>query len=329
MSPEICLICDRRALSRPNCWLPRSAAATGRVLRGAPLGLNHRADDLPDPFALEELVLDELRLTTHPQALHDSDGRDISWVAFCNDPVEAQPVKPQPKHLPGTFRGEAASLDVRMHAPADLTLTALGARQAEHELTDHPARLAFDSSKQERVPVRLDVRLPDALLDLGTCLVDVHRFLDEVAAHVLPAEHVVEGREIAHLVRPKGHPRRSERVRGFQHPQTLPGQRTLPVRWPQMRIQQLQIRDNTKVLRTQAHYNALLLAQRPFEMLIDDEGLAKVVNVGYANPDVLSDDDWARCGCYFFMQFNASEYLYHQNRDGSIPMELWVSTVTG
>jgi hypothetical protein len=92
----------------------------------------------------------------------------------------------------------------------------------------------------------------------------------------------------------------------------------------QMQVQQAQIRDNTKVLRTQAHYNALLLAQRPFEMLIENESLAKVVNVGYATPEALSEDDWVRCGYYFFMQFNAWEYLYYQNRDGSIPKELWV-----
>jgi hypothetical protein len=92
----------------------------------------------------------------------------------------------------------------------------------------------------------------------------------------------------------------------------------------QMQTQQAQIRDNTKVLRTQAHYNALLLAQRPFEMLIENESLAKIVNVGYATPEALSDDDWVRCGYYFFMQFNSWEYLYYQNRDGSIPKELWV-----
>ena len=32
----------------------------------------------------------------------------------------------------------------------------------------------------------------------------------------------------------------------------------------------LQIRDNTKVLRSQAHYNALSLAQRPMEMMIEN-----------------------------------------------------------
>jgi hypothetical protein len=92
----------------------------------------------------------------------------------------------------------------------------------------------------------------------------------------------------------------------------------------QLRIQQRQTGENTKVLRTQAHYNALLLAQRPFEMLVENESLAKIVNIGYATPDALSGDEWVRCGYYFFMQFNAWEYFYYQDRDSSIPTELWV-----
>ena len=55
-----------------------------------------------------------------------------------------------------------------------------------------------------------------------------------------------------------------------------------------------------------------------------NESLAKVVNVCYATPDALSEDDWARCGNYVFMQFNGWEYFYYQHRDGSIPKELWV-----
>jgi len=86
----------------------------------------------------------------------------------------------------------------------------------------------------------------------------------------------------------------------------------------------LQIRDNTKVLRSQAHYNALSLAQRPMEMMIENDSLAAVVNTGYATPDALSADDWARFGNYAFIGFNAWEYLYYQNGDRSIPKELWV-----
>ena len=86
----------------------------------------------------------------------------------------------------------------------------------------------------------------------------------------------------------------------------------------------LQIRDNTKALRSQAHYNALVLAQRPWEMMIENKGLASVVNAGYATPEALSADDWARCSSYMFMQFNAWEYFYYQHRDRAIPKELWV-----
>lgn len=86
----------------------------------------------------------------------------------------------------------------------------------------------------------------------------------------------------------------------------------------------LQIRDNTKVLRSQAHYNALSLAQRPMEMMIENESLASVVNRGYASPNALSADDWARFGNYAFISFNAWEYLYYQHRDRAIPKELWV-----
>ena len=86
----------------------------------------------------------------------------------------------------------------------------------------------------------------------------------------------------------------------------------------------VQVRANTKVLSSQAHFNALSLAQRPFEMVIDNEGLSKILNVGFATPEKLSPKEWIRCSYYMFMQFNAWEYLYYQNRDESIPKELWV-----
>jgi len=92
----------------------------------------------------------------------------------------------------------------------------------------------------------------------------------------------------------------------------------------QLVSQQVQIREHTKLLRSQAHYNALSLSQRAREVLIENEGFASVMNVGGATPEALSDDDWTRCSVYMFMQFNAWEYLYYQHRDGSIPTEYWV-----
>lgn len=92
----------------------------------------------------------------------------------------------------------------------------------------------------------------------------------------------------------------------------------------QFRAQQVEIREHTKLLRSQAHFNALSLSQRAREVLIKTEGFATLMNVAYATPEALSDDDWLRCSIYMFMQVNQWEYLYYQHRDGSIPAEYWV-----
>lgn len=86
----------------------------------------------------------------------------------------------------------------------------------------------------------------------------------------------------------------------------------------------IQVRGNAKALRSQAHYNALFTAQRPFEMMIETEGLAKLINTFYMTPAELDDGERERCTLFVFMQYNSWEYLYYQNSDGSIPREFWV-----
>ena len=85
----------------------------------------------------------------------------------------------------------------------------------------------------------------------------------------------------------------------------------------------LQIADNNRLLRSQAHYNALSLAQRPLEMMVDNETLAAVIAHCDAHSARATPTNWARCQNYYFMQFNAWEYMYYQRKDGSIPVELW------
>ncbi len=94
----------------------------------------------------------------------------------------------------------------------------------------------------------------------------------------------------------------------------------------QLRAQQVQMGENAKLLRSQAHYNALMLDQRPWELLIENGDLARIMSAGLARPETLSDADWLRCRSHIFLQFNAWEYLYYQHRDGSIPKELWVGS---
>ena len=91
----------------------------------------------------------------------------------------------------------------------------------------------------------------------------------------------------------------------------------------QLRTQQVELRHQTKLLRSQAHFNALSLSQRAREVLVENEGFASVMNTAFATPEALSDGDWLRCNVYMFMQFNQWEYLYYQHRDGSIPTEYW------
>jgi hypothetical protein len=84
-----------------------------------------------------------------------------------------------------------------------------------------------------------------------------------------------------------------------------------------------QINDNTRLLRSQAHYNALTLAQRPLEMMVENASLAEAVTRCDQHPEAAEAAEWARCGNFYFMQFNAWEYMYYQNGDGSIPRQLW------
>ena len=84
-----------------------------------------------------------------------------------------------------------------------------------------------------------------------------------------------------------------------------------------------QIRANNKVLRSQSHYNALVLGQRPFEMMIENENLAQIVHASAANPFGLSDEEWSRVSAYIFMQLNSWEYLYYQNLETALPEQLW------
>ena len=84
-----------------------------------------------------------------------------------------------------------------------------------------------------------------------------------------------------------------------------------------------QISDNTKLLRSQSHFNAISLGQRPLELLIENESLAGMVTQCDASPDSVADATWERCRNFYFMQFNSWEYFYYQNIDGSIPEQLW------
>jgi hypothetical protein len=86
----------------------------------------------------------------------------------------------------------------------------------------------------------------------------------------------------------------------------------------------IQIKDNTRALKSQGHYNALSIAQSPIVMTVVDQDLATIVLKGYIKPDSLSSVEQMRFYDYLFLSFNGWEYLYYANESESIPSSLWV-----
>jgi hypothetical protein len=85
----------------------------------------------------------------------------------------------------------------------------------------------------------------------------------------------------------------------------------------------LQISDNNRLLRSQSHYNALEVLQRPFEVMLENADLARIIHECNENPKGVSDVVWSRCTNYIFMQANGWEYTYYQNLDDAVPPSLW------
>ena len=80
---------------------------------------------------------------------------------------------------------------------------------------------------------------------------------------------------------------------------------------------------NNRLLRSQSHYNALEVCQRPFELLLESESLADVLTRCDQAPDTLSESDRSKCVNYYFMQVNGWEYTYYQHIEEAVPSSLW------
>ena len=88
----------------------------------------------------------------------------------------------------------------------------------------------------------------------------------------------------------------------------------------------MQVSDSNRLLRSQAHYNALMLAQGPGAMMVQNPELSFLVGRCQAGYDDLSSVVLARCNQYALMEINGWEYLYYQHLDGSIPPQLWLGS---
>ncbi len=85
----------------------------------------------------------------------------------------------------------------------------------------------------------------------------------------------------------------------------------------------VQVSDNNRLLRSQSHYSALELIQRPTEIMLQSDSLAEALYQCDHSPYEVSESLWPRCANYYGMQVNGWEYTYYQHLDGAVPPELW------
>src|SRR5262249_61422838 len=141
---------------RPGAWSSRRNGRRGwsSSCRGGPLPLapENRVDQLIGPLALDEFVLDQVRLTAHAVALHDPGRRPVAAVAPADDPVQAQALEPEPEQGRRRLGGEPPALEGGVEDEPDLALL-VGLAQPEQgaaanelpglgPLGGHPARPA-------------------------------------------------------------------------------------------------------------------------------------------------------------------------------------------
>ena len=88
----------------------------------------------------------------------------------------------------------------------------------------------------------------------------------------------------------------------------------------------MQVSDSNRLLRSQAHYNALTLAQAPVTMMVQNPELSNLIEQCQAGREQLSTAVLARCNNYTLMELNGWEYLYYQHLDNSIPPQLWLGS---
>ena len=86
----------------------------------------------------------------------------------------------------------------------------------------------------------------------------------------------------------------------------------------------IQVSDSNRLLRSQAHYNAMMLSQAPGTMMVQSPELSDLVEQCQMGKEPLSTSVLARCNQYTLMELNGWEYLYYQHLDSSIPPQLWL-----
>jgi hypothetical protein len=85
----------------------------------------------------------------------------------------------------------------------------------------------------------------------------------------------------------------------------------------------IQINDNTRMLRSQSHYNIIDVLHEPAAIVLESPDLASLLNRCDSQPSRVSVQEWERCSWFYFLQLDGFEYAYYQTLDQAIPNQIW------
>jgi hypothetical protein len=91
----------------------------------------------------------------------------------------------------------------------------------------------------------------------------------------------------------------------------------------------IQIRGSNEQLRAQSYNDTLEILHKPFELIVQDQGLADLVVRGERDPESLSPGEWQRYSYLLVIRYDAYEHAYYARRDGEIPEEIWKGIESG
>src|SRR5262245_34037078 len=101
-----------------------------------PLARQQRVDDLALPLALDPLVLDEVRLVTHPELLEDAGGATVARLEASDHAVQADDLEGKGEQRPRRLRRVAVSVMCAVEDEAELALAMWDARPEQRDVAD-------------------------------------------------------------------------------------------------------------------------------------------------------------------------------------------------
>jgi len=91
----------------------------------------------------------------------------------------------------------------------------------------------------------------------------------------------------------------------------------------------IQIQGSNEQLRAQTYNDTLQILHKPFELIVQDQGLSDISVRAETDPESLSQGEWQRYSYLLLLRYDGYEHAYYAHKDGQIREELWNGIESG